>query len=131
VTLRFKSESDIPRHLLPQQEANLVGAIGRKRAKYNNRSTVIDDKRFDSQLEARCYQWLTLRWKAGNILWFTRQVPFELPGGVRYRADFLVATKHGVEVWDAKGYDTQESRNKRKQVEAIYGVHVQLWNDRA
>lgn len=130
MSLRFKTMAEIPTRLLPQAEAKLVGIKAAKRAKYRNRKTLYDDKLFDSALETRCYQVQTLRWKAGEVAWFTRQVPFELTGGVVYKADFVVVLKAGgVEVWDAKGVDTQESRNKRKQVKAIYGVDVQLWRD--
>ncbi len=112
--------------------------------KYHNQPTVIDGIRFDSKLEGRCYLWLKERqYAAGDVAWFIRQVPFHLEGGVIYRADFLVVltalgalrraemgVDSGVEVWDAKGRDTQASRNKRKQVCARYGVQVQLWPPR-
>jgi hypothetical protein len=87
-------------------------------------------------LEARRYRyWLNL-WQVGAIAWFTRQVPFYLPGGIIWRADFLVVNLHdtisrerfgdAVIVEDCKGHMTQVSRNKIKQVEAIYGFHVHI-----
>lgn len=103
-----------------------------KSSKYRNRPVIADGRRFDSQLEYRCYQELLLRRMAGEVLWFTRQVPFELPGAPRpviYRADFLaVLVNGGVEVIDATGMLTQVKRNKLKQVRAIYGVEVKLWS---
>jgi hypothetical protein len=96
--------------------------------KYRNVPVVVDGERFDSKLEWRCREWLRCRCQAGDILWFTRQVPFRLEGGVIYRADFLAALKSGgVEVIDAKGRDTRASANKRKQVLARYGITVMLW----
>jgi hypothetical protein len=133
MSLRYASLKDIPAHLLRERGLTRVEPIERpKRPKYGNRAAWRDGKRFDSELEARCYDLQVLRWKAGEILWFTRQCPFELPGGVKYRADFVVALKAGgVEVIDAKGKDTRESINKRKQVKALYGIDVQLWADKA
>lgn len=95
--------------------------------KYGNVPTKVDGKRFDSKLEARRYQALTLLWKAGEILWFLRQVPFDLPGGRKYRADFLVVWKgQRVTVEDCKGMDTAMSKLKRDQVEEIYGITIEL-----
>lgn len=125
---RYASLNDVPAHLLveaahgmPEQHKVL------KRAKYGNRAVVIDGKRFDSKLEGRCYQELNLLWKSGQILWFVRQVKFELPGGVVYRADFLVVSKDGVEVIDATGFMTSVKANKLKQVKAAYGIEVAIW----
>lgn len=99
-----------------------------KPSKYRNRAEVIDGIRFDSKLEARCYEALKLRKLAGEVLWFTRQVPFRLEGGVHYRADFLaVLAAGGVEVIDAKGFETAASKNKRKQMLERYGIKVTLW----
>lgn len=99
-----------------------------KPSKYRNRAEVIDGIRFDSKLEARCYEALKLRKLAGEVLWFTRQVPFRLEGGVHYRADFLAALAIGaVQVIDAKGFETLTSKNKRKQMLERYGITVILW----
>lgn len=101
---------------------------GVTKRKYRNEPVWEDGQRFDSKLELRYYRELKLRRAAGEVLWFTRQVPFILEGGVRYRADFLVRlTAGGVDVVDCKGEDTQESINKRKQVKARYGVDVLVW----
>lgn len=100
-------------------------------SKYRNHRTEVDGIKFDSALEARCYQQLQLRRKAGEVLWFIRQPSFRLEGGVSYRADFLVVLANGgVEVLDAKGMDTQTSRNKRKQLKERYGIDVILWSDK-
>lgn len=99
-----------------------------KPAKFGNvRCKSMDGKSFQSRLERDYYEQLLLRWKAGDVLWFIRQPSFDLEGGVIYRADFLVVTKtQGVEVIDTKGYAKQEGKNKIKQVEARYGIKVQL-----
>ena len=90
-----------------------------------------DGERFDSKLELRYYRELKLRHAAREVLWWTRQVPFILEGGVRYRCDFLVVlAAGGVEVVDCKGHDTRGSLNKRRQVKARYGINVLLWPSR-
>ena len=93
-----------------------------------NRYSFVDDIRFDSQLEARLYQVLKLRQSAGEVAFFLRQIAFPLEGGVKYRCDFFaVLSAGGIEVWDAKGMETQASANKRKQVFARYGIDVRIW----
>jgi hypothetical protein len=96
--------------------------------KYRNEpSYSVDEKRFDSKLERDYYEQLVLRWEAGDIRWFIRQVPFELEGGVVYRADFLVVTTAGdLEVVDTTGLMTQVKANKLKQVKARYGIEVKV-----
>lgn len=111
------------------QQGGRLGGETRVR-KYRNQATVVEGLRFDSKLEARLYQALQLRQRAGEVLWFIRQVPFGLEGGIKYRADFLaILAAGGVELWDAKGHDTPLSALKRKQVRARYGVNVLLWSD--
>lgn len=121
--------------LTEQQYADLMrgratsksAAAPAKPRKYRNQPCLsADGKRFDSKLERDYYEQLLLRWKAGDILWFVRQVTFELSGGVDYRADFLVVTAGGVEVIDTTGVMTQVKANKLKQVKARYGIDVQI-----
>lgn len=104
----------------------------RTTSKYNASGVRIDGVYFPSKLEARRYGDLKLLMKAGEVQWFALQPVFVLPGGVIYRADFVICWKSGeATVEDAKGVDRQESRNKRKQVKAIYnGLEVQLWPQR-
>jgi hypothetical protein len=105
--------------------------------KYSASAIVEDGLRFDSKLEARRYRYWKNLWQLGAIAWFTRQVPFYLPGGIVWRADFLVVTKQNphvpqlnrppeVIIEDCKGAMTRVSLNKIKQVEAIYGFKVQI-----
>ena len=95
--------------------------------KYHAAPTSIDGLRFDSKAEAGRYVDLRLLQKAGEIVFFLRQVPFDLPGGVKYKADFMIFWADGsVTVEDVKGYDTPQSRLKRRQVEALYPVTIEL-----
>lgn len=100
----------------------------KKKPKYRNVPAMsADGKRFDSKLERDYYEQLVLRWKAGDLRWFIRQVNFELEGGVKYRADFLVVPLVGaIEVVDTTGVLTQAKANKLKQMKARYGIDVQL-----
>lgn len=61
---------------------------------------------YDSKHEAKIAAQLQLRAKAERIVTL-EQVPFPLPGGVIYRADFVVLKPGGVyEILDAKGVRT-------------------------
>jgi hypothetical protein len=110
---------------------------GLKANKFGAKTIVEDGMRFESKLEARRYLYWKNLWQMKAIAWFTRQVPFYLPGGIIWRADFLVvwdqyaAPRHTgddelVTVEDCKGVVTRVAINKIKQVEAIYGFKVQI-----
>lgn len=87
----------------------------------------IDGKKFPSRLERRYYEQLLLRQKGGDVIFFLRQVPFDLPGGVKYVTDFQVFLSDGsVEFVDTKGRDTQMSIAKRKIVESLYPVEIKI-----
>ena len=62
-----------------------------------------DGKKFPSLLEKRYYEQLKLRQKAGEVVFFLRQVPFDLPG-MKYVTDFQIFLADGtVEFVDTKG----------------------------
>jgi len=91
------------------------------RHKYKAVQVETDGIKFPSKLEARYYEQLKIRKRSGEVVLFLMQVPFRLPGGVFYRVDFVEFLANGtVRFIDTKGKDTQESINKRKQVEAEY-----------
>lgn len=85
-----------------------------------------DGINFASRLERDYYEQLHLRWKAGDVRWFTRQVPFWLEGGVKIIIDFMVVTDASVEFVDTKGFLTPAAKNKLKQLKARYGIDVTL-----
>ena len=94
--------------------------------KYMARPTEVDGIRFASKKESEHYQKLKLAQKSGEIVFFLRQVPFHLPGGVKYICDFLEFWKDGsVIVRDVKGYKTAEYKAKKKIVEALYPVKIE------
>lgn len=83
--------------------------------KYHNIKTTVDGIEFDSKAEARRYTELKLLKQAGEIKGFGIQPSFVLPGGIRYRADFIVCDKDGL-IWveDVKGVCTKEFSLKQK-----------------
>jgi hypothetical protein len=83
--------------------------------------------KFPSMLERNYYDQLKLRQNAGDVLFFLRQPSFDLPGKVRYVADFLVFLPDGtVEFVDTKGKDTPISIAKRKMVEDLYPITLKI-----
>ena len=100
----------------------------KKRQKYGNRRVEVNGIKFDSAKEARYYQELMLRYKAGDLKLVLLQVPFILPGPVKYYADFLTIDNDGnFEVIDVKSEATKKNRvyiNKKKQMAAVYGIEI-------
>ncbi|WP_258090801.1 DUF1064 domain-containing protein [Serratia liquefaciens] len=93
--------------------------------KYGNKKTVVDGFTFDSKKEASYYGLLKVKQRAGDVVMILRQVPFHLPGGVKYVADFIVFYADGiVEVIDVKGVRTAEYRIKKKLVEHHYPITI-------
>ena len=96
--------------------------------KYNAKPTHVDGIRFDSKKEAQRYRELKIRRDSedGDVLFFLRQVPIHLPGGVVLRIDFLEFHRDGsVHFTDSKGMRTQQYILKKKQVEALYPVKIE------
>lgn len=93
--------------------------------KYRNVRTTVDGIPFASKKEANRYCELMTLVKAGEVLYFLRQVPFHLPGEVKYLCDFLVIWKDGnVGIEDVKGKRTPSYIMKKKQVEFLYPVKI-------
>lgn len=86
-----------------------------------------DQKKFPSRLERRYYDQLKIRQASGEVVFFLRQIPFDLPGNVRYVCDFQVFLNDGtVQFVDTKGRDTTLSIAKRKMVEDLYPVTIEI-----
>ncbi len=99
-----------------------------KKSKYGNTRVEIDGKKFDSKHEAEIYTQLQMMLRAGEIKAVIRQVPFDLPGGIRYYADFgVIYPDNRVEFWDAKSPATAKNRvyiNKKKQMRSEWGIEI-------
>lgn len=95
--------------------------------KFRATPVVLDDIRFASKLEGAFYSKLKLEQRAGTILFFLRQVPFHLTAGVRYVLDFMVFYADGtVRLYDVKGMETSEFIMKKKMVEVLYPVTIDI-----
>ena len=81
--------------------------------------------KFASKKERKRYQELELLQSAGDIVFFIRQTPWHLPGGVKYVSDFMIFWKDGnVTIEDVKGYKTDTYKAKKKLVEALYPINI-------
>lgn len=101
--------------------------MSRLRHKYNAKPSTSDGMRFDSLKERRFYDDLKLRQRAGDVVMFLRQVPFHLPGGVRYVVDFQVFNSDGtVSFIDVKGMETAAFKAKKRMVEAEYPIEIEV-----
>jgi hypothetical protein len=100
--------------------------------KFNAKPTECDGIKFPSLLEKRYYERLKLRQRLGEILFFLRQTPFHLPGNTKYVVDFVEfhaprGDSQGEVVFtDVKGFMTDMAALKIKQVEAIYGITINI-----
>ena len=98
-----------------------------QRHKFGAISCERDGKKFPSRLDRRYYDQLKMRQISGEVVMFLRQVPFDLPGNVKYVCDFQVFLATGdVEFIDTKGRDTKMSIAKRKMVEELYPVEIKI-----
>ena len=89
--------------------------------KYGNKKTAVDGITFDSKKEALYYQKLKLARQAGELLVFMMQVSIPLPGGIRYRADFIEYWRDGrVRYVDVKGCRTEAYKIKKKLFDETY-----------
>lgn len=103
-----------------------------RKHKFGAKRTECDGIKFDSKLEAKYYNTLKSAQQAGELLFFLRQVPFHLPGNTKYVVDFVEFWKGKGEepgdivFTDVKGMETSEFIMKKKQVEALYPIEIQV-----
>lgn len=97
--------------------------------KYNARKTESRGIKFDSKHEANMYEQLRLRCLAGEFSGLGLQVPFYLPGGVKYYADFVAFLPGGgYIVYDAKSEATRKDKTyrlKRRLMKACLNIDIQ------
>ena len=112
------------------QHLRELGKPKKKRSKFNNKKTIVDDIEFHSEKEANRYKILKILLKAGKIGLLELQKPFELnPGGkfsYKYYADFtyIDAETGNKIVEDCKGYETTVFKKKEKLMKKIYGITI-------
>lgn len=99
-------------------------------SKYRNRKIVVDNIKFDSNLEAERYRQLKLLQRAKQISNLRLQVPFLLQEGfkkngkthrkIEYIADFVYEENGQTVVEDTKGMKTETFKIKQKLFEYKY-----------
>lgn len=95
--------------------------------KFKAKAVEEDGHRFPSTLEWKYFNHLELLKKCGEVLFFLRQVPLHLPGGTKYVVDYQIFTADGqVKFVDVKGFETSEFTLKKKIVEAIYPITIEV-----
>lgn len=103
----------------------------KRKSKFNNTRTPHKsvqgfERVYDSKAEAAWAAQLDIGIQCDLVRWWLPQPSIPLPGGVVYRADFLVQYSDRLAFVDVKGKDTQASINKRKQVKDLFGIDVEL-----
>ncbi len=99
----------------------------RQRHKFNAIACNTDNIRFASKAEAAYYNRLKMLKEKGEVIFFLRQVPFDLPGGIKYFVDFQVFYSDGsISFVDVKGMSTPIFLLKKKQVEILYPVEIEI-----
>jgi hypothetical protein len=94
--------------------------------KYKAIRTELDGIKFPSKKEAAHYVLLKSLVKSGQVVFFLRQIPFDLPGPTKYTVDFQEFWADGtIRFVDVKGMKTTEFIRAKKQVEAIYPVTIE------
>lgn len=99
----------------------------RKRHKFNAVKSEQDGITFSSRAERSYYSKLKYEQKQGDVLFFLRQVPFRLPGNTKYVVDYQVFYSDGTVAFiDVKGVSTPMFKLKKKQVEEIYPIIIEV-----
>lgn len=98
----------------------------RKRHKFGAIPCQRNGAKFPSKLERAYYDHLMDLKSKDQILFFLRQVPFHLPGGVKYVVDFVVFGLgcENIRFIDVKGKVTATYRMKKKMVEELFPVKI-------
>lgn len=118
----------------PEVPRGVKHNLARRRNKYGvdisrsgKEARTVDGITFASKAEARYYRELCLAQQAGTVLMFLLQVPIRLPGGTKYVCDFVVFYSDGEVRWiDVKGRETDMFKLKKKQVEDLYPIKIEV-----
>lgn len=96
-------------------------------SKYRAKKAEADGITFHSIKERNYYLRVKDMQQRGEIKWFLMQVPFRLPGNVKYLLDFLIMKTDGqLQYIDVKGFLTQVAKIKLKQVQELYKITIDL-----
>ena len=93
--------------------------------KFYAKPTELDGIRFSSKKEAKRYIELKTLQSSSEVLFYLRQVPFHLPGNIRYVCDFMVFWANGeITIEDVKGMKLPLYEAKKKILEATYPIEI-------
>ncbi len=96
------------------------------RHKFNAKSITIDQIRFPSLKEGKYYANLIIRQKAGEVLFFLRQVKLDLPAGLKYTVDFVEFWTDGtVHFVECKGMRTKDYIMRKKLAEEAFPITIE------
>lgn len=99
----------------------------RLRHKYGNTRVKRDGVTYASKAEARYADKLRVLQAAGDVVMFLEQTPLRLPGGTKYVVDFVVFYRDGTVAWvDVKGHQTETFKVKKREIEAIYPIEIEV-----
>lgn len=122
--LRFNNELELKQFLAMSKES--APAVVPKESKFHSVLTEAAGIKFASKKEARYYLELVCRQKAGEVLYFHRQIPIRLPGNTKYVVDFQEFHADGsVHYVDVKGRRLPAYIKNKKQVEALYPIRIE------
>lgn len=96
------------------------------RHKFNAIRTTVDDISFSSKKESEYYRMLKLRQMSGEVLFFLRQVRFDLDAGLRYTVDFMEFHADGnIHFVEVKGMRSKDYIMRKKLVESQYPIKIE------
>lgn len=124
----YEKRTGLGEHGKANQKHDIAEQKPKKRSKYGNKRTEYNGKIFDSAHEADVFRQIDFRVRAGELRGVACQVEFMLPGGVKYRADFVTLKNDGTyDVIDAKSEATRKDkvyRIKRRQMREVLGIEI-------
>ena len=95
------------------------------RHKFKAKPCEVDNIKFASKKERKRYCELKQLKSSGDLLFFLRQTPLHLSGGVKYVCDFLIFWSDGTVTFeDVKGFKTDLYKTKKRLVEATYPITI-------
>lgn len=101
--------------------------ITRNRHKFNAKICESDGIKFSSKRERSFFHALKAQQDRGEVLFFLRQIPLHLPGNTKYVVDFQVFYANGeVAFIDVKGLETENFKLKKRQVEDLYPITIEI-----
>jgi len=112
---------------MKSKDAPTIPCEAPKESKFHSVITEALGIKFHSKKEARYFLELVCRQKAGEVLYFLRQVPLHLPGNVKHVIDFVEFRADGsVHYIEIKGFDTPMGKTKRKLAEGHYPIKIEV-----